>query len=63
VHHLPLGIIREFAAQRVADLLWAPPLVQPFLHELAQHRIMRQLAPPQPGSPIRSSRCALNGRY
>jgi hypothetical protein len=51
VHDVAPGIVRVLAAQRLADLLRAPPFLQPVSHELAQHRIAQQLAAPGPGSP------------
>jgi hypothetical protein len=54
VHDVPRRLIRELAAQRLADLLRAPPLLQQPGHELAQHRIRGDLARPRPGPPPRS---------
>jgi hypothetical protein len=45
---------RELAAQRLADLLRAPPLRRPLGHELPQHRIGGDLALPWPGPPLGS---------
>ena len=44
--------VGELLAQRLADLLRTPPLPQPLGHELAQHRIVDQLAPAGPGPPV-----------
>ena len=51
VHDMPRGITREPGAQRLADLLRAPPLLQPLGHELPQHLITGDLARPRPGPP------------
>ena len=64
VHDVPPGIAGELAAQRVADLLRAPPRLQPVCHELAQHRIAQQLAAAGPGpaagsQPLRGERPVL----
>jgi hypothetical protein len=64
VHQLPPPIAGELGAQRPADLLRAPPLLQPARHELAQHRISVQLAATRPGTapgsqPLRGGRAVL----
>jgi hypothetical protein len=64
VHEVPPGIVRELAAQRMADLFRAPPLLQPAGHELAQYRIAHQLAaagppPPLGRQPLRGERPVL----
>jgi hypothetical protein len=43
------GVVGELPAQRLADLLGTPPLLQPVLHEIAQHRVAEQLAAPGAG--------------
>jgi hypothetical protein len=42
----------ELAVQRLADLLRAPPLLQPLPHELPQRLIAGDLARPRPGPPL-----------
>ncbi len=51
VHHMPRRLARELRAQRPADLLRTPPLLQPVLHEPAQRLIAGDLARPGPGPP------------
>jgi hypothetical protein len=51
VHDMPRRLARELGAQRPADLLRAPPLGRPLLHELPQHPITGDLARPRPGPP------------
>jgi hypothetical protein len=63
VHQVSAGIAGELGAQRPADLLRAPPFLQPARYELAQHRISVQLAAARPGLRPAASRCAANGRY
>jgi len=64
VHQVPDGVTGELGAQRLADLLRAPPLLQPARHEQAQHRISVQLAATGPapapgGQPLRRERAVL----
>jgi hypothetical protein len=54
VHDAARRLIRELAAQRLADLLRAPPLLQPLGHEPPQHRISGDLTRPRPGTPPHS---------
>ena len=49
VHDMPRRLTGELAAQRLADLLRAPPLLQPAGHELPQHLITRRSCPPAAG--------------
>jgi hypothetical protein len=56
VHDMPCRLIRELAAQRLADLLRAPPLLQPLVHELPQHRISG--GPPAAGPAAAQPACA-----
>ena len=53
VYQLAVRVVGELALQLVADLLRAPPFLQPRLHELPQHRIAGQLAPPGASAPAR----------
>ena len=58
VHDMPRRLIRELAAQRLADLLRAPPLLQPLGHELPQHRISGDLARAAAGRAAAQPACA-----
>src|SRR5271166_3972314 len=53
-HDMPRRLARELGAQRPHDLLRAPPLLQPALHELAQRLVAGDLARPKPGPPLSS---------
>jgi hypothetical protein len=55
---MPRRVTGELTAQRLADLLRAPPLLQPAGHELPQHLITGDLARRRA-----ASLCAVNGRY
>jgi len=46
------ALLGELPAQPLADLLRTPLLLQPVLHELAQHRIAEQLAAPGTGTAL-----------
>ena len=63
MHDVPPRIAGELAAQRLADLLRAPPPLQLLLYELPQHRVASQLVRPGPGAALRGHPRAVNGRY
>ncbi len=60
-HQVQFRPVGKLHPQRLADLLRAPPLLQPLGHELSQHQVINQLAatgpcPPIHGQPLRGER-------
>ena len=60
-HDVTLGLARELGSNSACDLLWAPPPLEPALHEHAQLNVGNELArlrpcPPLLGQPLRRVR-------
>ncbi len=67
-HQVPIRLVGKLHPERLADLLRAPPLLQPLGHKLTQHRVIDQLAatgpcPPIHGQPLRGERAVLTAAF
>jgi len=63
VHDMPGRVAWDLAAGRLADLLRAPPLLQPLLHGLAHHQVGGDLVRPRPGAPLHGQLVRGERRY